>query len=162
MKVEVPEELLANPKNRAVIIDAEGQILGRMASYIAKLLLSGYRVIVVNAEKAVVSGERKRVIDSYKLLLEVKTHRNPYRHSMKRPRSPQRIVKEAVRGMLPKESWKGLMALKRLRVYVSVPEEFKDKPKIKIRDADISRLRGEYVTVAEIAKEMGWKGVGIL
>ena len=155
MKVEVPEELLANPKDRTVIIDAEGQILGRMASYIAKLLLSGYRVIVVNAEKAVVSGERKRVIDSYKLLLEVKTHRNPYRHSM------QRIVKEAVRGMLPKESWKGLMALKRLRVYVSVPEEFRNKPKIKIRDADVSRLRGEYVTVAEIAKEMGWKGVGI-
>jgi len=159
--VEVPEDMLVNPKERTLIIDAENSILGRMASYVAKLLLAGYRVIIVNAEKAVISGERKRVIDGYKLLLRVKTHKNPYRHSMKRPRTPERIVKEAVRGMLPKESWKGKQALTRLRVYVSVPDELKDKPKIKILNASHTKLRGEFITVGEVARELGWKGVGL-
>ena len=161
-KITIPEEAMANPKDRVVIIDADGLILGRMASYIAKLLLSGYRVIVVNAEKAIISGERKRVVDGYKLLLRVKTHRNPYKQSRKRPRTPERIVKEAVRGMLPRDSWKGKQALRRLRVYVSIPKEFKNRPMIKIKDADYTKLKGEYITVAEVARELGWKGVGLL
>ena len=160
-KIAIPEEVMVNPRDRAVIIDAEGLILGRMASYIAKLLLSGYKVIVVNAEKAIISGERKRVINGYKLLLRVKTHRNPYKQSRKRPRTPERIVKEAVRGMLPRDSWKGKQALTRLRVYVSIPKEFENKPRIKIENAHYTKLKGEYISVAEVARELGWRGVGL-
>ncbi|MEM4593785.1 MAG: uL13 family ribosomal protein, partial [Zestosphaera sp.] len=48
---------------REIVIDAEGAILGRLASRIAQLLKEGYEVYVVNAEKAVVSGEKQRVIE---------------------------------------------------------------------------------------------------
>ena len=143
--------------NKTVIIDAEGAILGRLASKVAKLLQEGFRVYVVNADKAVISGDRLMVIKSYHIWLEIKTLRNPQKSSPKRPRSPEAIIKRAVKGMLPKDNWKGIEALRRLKVFVGVPKEFKNKEFIHIADADVSRLKGNYITVAEIAKSMGWK-----
>ena len=42
----------------ATIIDAEGLIVGRMATYVAKRLLKGEIITIVNAEKAVFSGRK--------------------------------------------------------------------------------------------------------
>jgi len=145
-------------ESRVVVIDAQDSVLGRLCTVVAKLLLEGYRVYVVNAEKAVVSGERRRVIEGYKLFLEVRTHKNPYRRGIRRPRSPINIVKRTVRGMLPKENTKGFEALKRLRVYIGVPEELSKMPRIRIEDASASRLAGKYVYLADIARELGWRG----
>ncbi len=161
-KVVTLFEYLSKCKNREIIIDAEGAILGRLASYVAKLALMGFRVHVVNVEKAVVTGDKHMVIDSYKLWLEVRTHKNPYRHAPHRPRNPINIFKKAVWGMLPKESWRGKQALKRVKAYIGIPEEFKGKEMIVIADTLADKLkRSEYITVAEIAKAMGWKGVGL-
>ncbi len=145
--------------DKILYIDATNQILGRLASIIAKKLLEGHRVIVVNAEKAVVSGERLRVIMGYKLVEKVKTHYNPYKHGIRRPKSPHNIFKRTVRGMLPIDKPRGRNAYKRLRVYIGVPPELSDKEFIRFSEADASRLGHEYITLGEIAKELGWKGV---
>ncbi|HDJ83921.1 MAG TPA: 50S ribosomal protein L13 [Desulfurococcaceae archaeon] len=142
-----------------VVIDATNLVLGRMASIVAKMLLMGYKVTIVNAEKAVVSGKPKMVIESYKLLFGVKTLRNPYRTGIRRPRTPERIIRYAIRGMLPKNNPRGKKALKNLRVYVGVPEEVKGKEIKTIKEASADRLRGKYITVGELAKQLGWKGV---
>lgn len=141
-----------------VVIDAENMILGRMCTVIAKLLLRGYMVYVVNAEKAVVSGERRRVIEGYKVFLSVRTHRNPYKRGIRRPRTPINIVKRTVRGMLPKENTKGMEALKRLKVYIGVPEELSNMPRVRLGIADSSKLGGSYVYLSDIARELGWRG----
>jgi large subunit ribosomal protein L13 len=60
--------------------------------------------------------------------------------------------------MLPKENTKGFEALRRLKVYIGVPEELSKLPRIRILDASISRLAGKYVYLADIARELGWKG----
>ncbi len=145
-------------QSRVVVIDAQDTILGRMCTIIAKLLLEKYRVYVINAEKAVVSGERRRVIEGYKLFLEVRTHRNPYKRGIRRPRTPINIIKRTVRGMLPKETTEGFEALRRLKVYIGVPEELSKLPRIRILDASASRLAGKYVYLADIARELGWRG----
>lgn len=145
-------------EGKTVVIDAENTILGRMCTIIAKLLLEGYRVYVVNAEKAVVSGERRRVIEGYKLFLEVRTHRNPYKRGIRRPRTPINIIKRTVRGMLPKENTKGFQAIRRLKVFVGVPKELSSLPRIRIEGASVSRLGGKYVYLGEIARELGWRG----
>ncbi len=142
-----------------IVIDASNSILGRLASVVAKMLLMGYKVTIINAEKAVVSGEPKKVIESYKLLFRVKTLRNPYKTGIRRPRTPERLIKYAVRGMLPKNSPRGKKALKNLRVYVGVPEEVKGKEVKVIREASADRLKGKYITLGELAKQLGWKGV---
>ena len=143
---------------KVLYVDAENQILGRLASIIAKKLLEGYRVYVVNAEKAVVSGEKKRVIMGYKLIERVRTLHNPYKSGIRRPKRPDRIFKRTVRGMLPMDKPKGRNAYKRLRVYIGIPPELRNREFIRFKEADISRLKGKYVTLGEIAKHLGWRG----
>lgn len=143
---------------REIVIDAENSILGRLASLVTKLAKLGILVHVVNIEKCVVTGKRSMVISSYKLLLNVRTHKNPYKHTMKRPRTPIAIFKRAVKNMLPKHNWLGLQSLKRVKCYIGIPEDMKNRDRIKILDVDASFLgRRNTVTVAEIAKELGWK-----
>ncbi len=142
-----------------IYVDASGHVLGRLASIVAKKLLEGYRVCVVNIEKAVLSGEKNRVVEGYKLLLGVKTHVNPEKTKIRRPRSPASIFKRAVRGMLPMNKPRGRLAYKRLRVYIGVPPELINAEFTKYPEATYTRLRGKYITVEELARELGWRGV---
>ncbi len=143
--------------DKVLVIDAEGVILGRLATAVAKALLNGYRVFVVNSEKAVVSGNPYMVIESYRVWLEIKTLRNPYKWSPKRPRTPVGIVKKAVKGMLPKDSWKRIRLLKNLKVFVGHPEELKKYEAVKLAEASSARLSRGFITVGEIARMLGWK-----
>ncbi|RLE51263.1 MAG: 50S ribosomal protein L13 [Candidatus Methanomethylicota archaeon] len=140
------------------VIDAENSIAGRLASIVAKRLLEGERIIIVNAEKAVISGNRKSVINEFKSMLEIKTLRNPKR-GPKRSRRPDKILKDIVWGMLPKHNYRGRSAFKRLKVYIGFPDEFKKFKVEKIAEADISRLKGKYVYLGDVAKEIGWRGL---
>jgi len=109
------------------LVDAEGQTLGRLASRVAQLLRGkhqaaftphldlGDHVVVVNARKVAVTGSK----------LEQKMY---YRHSgypgglreenLARvlERDPERVLREAVRGMLPRNRL-GRRLLKKLKVY---------------------------------------------
>jgi large subunit ribosomal protein L13 len=134
--------------NSATIIDAKGLILGRMASIIAKRLLSGEKIIIVNAEDAVISGKRLSIIREKREFLQVGHPKKGPLH----PRRPDNIVKKVIRGMLPYKTPRGREALKRLRVYMGMPEEFKGKNVETIPEADVSRLKGRYITVSELAK----------
>jgi len=148
----------AKPRlKRTVIVDADGVILGRLSTYISKALQEGYRVYVINAEKAVLSGERQRVIEGYKVWLRIRTLRNPQKRSPKRPRSPITLFKRAVKGMLPKNFKKGYDALTNLKVYVGVPPELQGKKVVKLESVSKSRLGREYITLGEVAKALGWK-----
>ncbi|MEM4576651.1 MAG: 50S ribosomal protein L13 [Candidatus Nezhaarchaeales archaeon] len=141
---------------QVVVVDAEGQILGRMASLVAKMLLMGQKVIIVNAEKAVISGNKRSVIEEYREnVLSKRTWKMPEK-GPKKYRRPDIIVKRVIRGMLPYKQWKGRVAFKNLKVYMGVPEEYVEAPKIKFPQASASRLARKYVTVGELAKEVGW------
>ena len=110
-----------------VLIDAEGQKLGRMASRIAHLLMGkdkpnfapgvtmGDGVIVINAKSVVVNPTREKEKIYYR-------HSN-YPSGLKAvtyPRMlethPERIIEFAVKGMLPHNRY-GRSLLKRLKVY---------------------------------------------
>jgi large subunit ribosomal protein L13 len=136
----------------AAIIDANGLILGRMASNVAKRLLQGERIFVVNAEKATISGKRLTMIGAAKTFLEVG-------HPGKGPfhlRRPDRIVRRTVRGMLPWKKPKGQQAYRRLQVFIGVPEEFQSRETQTIPEAKAQKLRCPYLTVGELAEEIGW------
>jgi len=140
----------------AVVIDAKGLILGRMASIIAKRLLQGETIVIVNAEKAAISGKRLSKVREAKTFLEVgHPGKGPYH-----PRRPDRIVRRTIRGMLPRKKPKGQQAYKRLKVYLSTPPELKNKEVQTILEASAERLRCPYITVGELAKEIGWTPEG--
>jgi len=143
-------------KERTVIIDATGLILGRMASTIAKQLLQGETIIVVNAEKAAISGKRLSILKEKKEFLEVGHFRKGPYH----PRRPDQIVKRTIRGMLPRKKSKGQQAYKRLKVFLQLPEEFKGKEIQTIPQAGVENLKCPYITVGELAKGIGWTPPG--
>ena len=135
------------------VIDAEGLILGRMASVVAKRLLEGERIDIVNAEGAVVSGKRLQVIKERKEFLEVGgPTKGPFHY-----RKPNAIIRRTVRGMLPHRKPRGRDAYRRLKVYIGVPRKLGGVEAESIEVAHVDRLRGRYITVGEIAKNIGWK-----
>jgi len=136
----------------AIIIDAKGLILGRMASIIAKRLLQGKSVIVLNAEKTAISGKRLQIVKEAKTFLEVGHPRKGPFHQ----RRPDRIVRRTIRGMLPRKKPKGRQAFKRLKVYLGAPMEFNGKEIQTILEASAEKLKSPYITVGELAKEIGW------
>lgn len=141
---------------QATIINADGLILGRMASTVAKRLLNGEEIIIVNAEKAVLSGKKKSKVMEAKEFLEVGSPRKGPSH----PRRPDMIIKRTVRGMLPYKQPKGKQAFKRLKVFIGIPEEFKDEKMETITDAQAKNLPCPYFTIEEFAKEIGWNPGG--
>ena len=135
------------------VIDGDGLILGRMASIIAKRLLAGETIDIVNAEKIVVSGKKKMVISKEKEFLEVGgAGKGPIHY-----RQPHRIVKRVIRGMLPHRKSHGRDAFSRLKVHIGVPDEFEGADLEKMEKYHSSKLNRRFVTVGEIAENIGWK-----
>jgi len=148
---------LSEEKQPQTVIDASGLIVGRMASIIAKRLLLGESIIVVNVEKAVISGRRlSRVRDARKFLEIGHPGKGPFH-----PRRPDQIVRRSVRGMLPRRLPKGQAALRRLKIFLGLPEEFKTLALQSIPEANASKLKCPYITVGEFAKEIGYKAEGM-
>lgn len=138
-------------------MDATNQIAGRLSSRIAKLLLSGQKVIVVNAEKSLISGSRGSVITAWKRRLELSSKVNPV-YGPKHPRRPDTILRRMVRGMVPRKKAKGDTAMKRLRVYVGVPEDARGKKLVQFEDTTAPRPAPVYVTMADLSRNLGWSG----
>jgi len=107
-----------------LVYDATDKILGRLASLVAKQLMSArkagreQRVIIYNAEHAVVSGPKTRVLANY----DGKYKLNHARKGPFYPRMPDQILKRTVRGMLPyQKNSSGRGALRDLRVMIGKP-----------------------------------------
>lgn len=128
---------------RWYLIDAEGQVLGRMASRVARILMgkhkpqytpfldTGDHVVIVNAAKVRLTGQ--------KLDKKIYRHHTGYpgglversaRH-MKTVR-PARMVEQAIAGMLPKTKLGKAMARK-LRVYAGPQHKQQAQKPEKIR-----------------------------
>lgn len=112
-----------------IVLNAKNKILGRLASEIApKLLRSSEKIIVVNANDAFISGTKEDIMARFK----ERTHRKGKGNQLKNakyPRYPDKMIKFAVRGMLPRNA-RGQAALKNLKVFVDAPEAYvKDMPK---------------------------------
>ena len=135
------------------IYDAENQILGRLSSVVAKDLLKGENIFVVNAEKAVLSGNPKKKIESY----FAKIHRGDPIHGPFFPKQSNEIFRRTVRGMLPWDKTRGRDAYRRLKVFAGVPEEFKNKNFEKVKNANAEKLKTRFMTLGEISKAVGGK-----
>ncbi|MDA4125194.1 MAG: 50S ribosomal protein L13 [Thaumarchaeota archaeon] len=138
-----------------VYVDATNQIAGRLSSKVAKLLLNGKRVIVVNAEKALISGSRESVVTEWQKKLEISSRVNPI-YGPFHPRRPDNILRRMVRGMVPRKKPKGAVAMKRLRVHIGVPAGAQGAKYTVFEDSKAARPIPTYVTMRELSKTLGW------
>ena len=137
------------------VVDAEGAILGRLATNIAKRLLQGETVDIVNVEKIVISGKPESIIKRYKAKLEIRSKYNPLRGPF-HYRRPDRFVRRTIRGMLPFKKPKGKNAYHELKCFISIPKEFEKANLVKVPEADSSKLTVKKISVGKLCKELGW------
>ncbi|MBR9676452.1 50S ribosomal protein L13 [Candidatus Woesearchaeota archaeon] len=139
-----------------MIIDAEDQVVGRIATRAAKAALLGEQVRILNSEKAVMTGKPKSVLERFE---QKRNHGAPLVGPYY-PRNPDRILKRIIRGMLPYKKSRGRDALKRVKCYVGVPEEYAGKDAIKYEAAHLDKLSTtKYVRLGEISKLIGGKRI---
>ena len=136
-------------------IDATDLIMGRLAAFAAKKALLGEKIDIVNCEKAVITGNKYNIYEKYKRKFDL--GRNPYKGPFF-PRASDRLIKRAVRGMLPYKKEKGEKAYKSIMCYVGVPENFKGQNLETLPKANVSKLNNyKYITVGELSKHLGSK-----
>jgi large subunit ribosomal protein L13 len=137
------------------VIDARDHVLGRLSSILAKRLLNGEKIVVVNAEKAVITGERSMVFERY---LE-KYERGSKEKGPYYPRHPERIFKRTVRGMLPWKSKRGREAYRNLKVFIGIPDELKEREREVVEEALLEKISKteKYVTVGEVSQFLGYR-----
>jgi large subunit ribosomal protein L13 len=136
------------------VYDAKGAILGRLGTRVAKALLLGEEVAVVNAGEAVISGKASYIVGTYMARRRVKNKANP-EQSPHWPRRPDLLVKRIFRGMLPYKAAKGRAAFKRLKVYSGQPESLGKAERFP--EVDCSRLKVKFMTVNELCKDLGYR-----
>ena len=137
-----------------MIVDGTNMIAGRLCSHVAKLLIDGNRVSIVNSENIMLSGDRDAIIKSYRKFLEIASINNP-KFGPFHPRRPDTMITKMVRGMLPKKP-SGKTAFKRLRSYLGVPNELKSMTTTQFEDAKIKRPSPYYTSMGDLGKLVGW------
>jgi large subunit ribosomal protein L13 len=141
-----------------------------LASTVADILLKSSRsgendqVVIINAEKAVVSGKPSSVFATY----HDKYALNHARKGPYYPRMPDMILKRTVRGMLPYQAKSsGRRALRNLRVEIGCPSHLSGDLPEGHHSGDDSKIRRDlpqrFVRLGEISANLGapahrWNG----
>ncbi len=141
----------ARPSPAPTVVDASGLVLGRAASVIARRLLRGESIVVVNAEKSIVTGSRANVIAQY----TAARARGSVRRGPHFPRYPDRIFRRTVRGMLPHQKTLGRQAFERLEVHIGVPESLRGAPAESPEAAKARPALRTPMTLADITRLLG-------
>ncbi len=136
------------------VLDATNMIFGRAASQIAKRLILGEEVRIINAEKFVLVGNPEQIVERYLIKRRLRHKGNPEK-SPTWSKVPHLLVKRMVRGMLPIKTASGRAAIKRLKVFTGNPENLNQN--LKLEKASYDGL-SKHITVHDLCKKMGYSG----
>jgi large subunit ribosomal protein L13 len=136
------------------IIDATNLIAGRIATRVAKLALLGEEIIIVNSEKAILTGSKKNVFEKYNRIFSIGVpKKGPFLH-----RTPDKILRRIIRGMLPYKKPNGSEAFSRIKCYNDVPEIYADSQKETFEEANASKLPSlKKIDILTLSKLLGAK-----
>lgn len=135
-----------------IVIDAKGQIVGRIAVVAAKQALLGNDVAIINSEFGVISGRKEQVLAKFKQ----RQDRGVPRKGPFQPRMPDRFTRRIIRGMLPMDKARGKAAFKRVMCYIGVPKDLEGAERLVVPGSDANKLPTlNKVAVGEICKFLG-------
>ncbi len=133
---------------KKIILNAEGGSFGRICSYAVKQALEGNEIVIVNSEKAIISGNKKDTI------LKYRESKQKGGSSLKGPKYinvAYRILKRGIRGMLPDHrGGQGKLAFSRIKCHNGVPAEFKEMEMEKMKGIRSNK----YITLHELIKKI--------
>lgn len=131
-------------KGKEIVIDATNGVLGRIAAMAAKQALQGHNIVIVNSEKAIITGTRQDIRERYRVKIAkgIGSLKGPYF-----PKTSENIMKRTVRGMLNYKKARGAEAFKKVLCYNKVPEKYASAKKITFELKDI-----KHITLGELSK----------
>lgn len=138
-----------------MVIDATDAITGRLSAFIAKKLINGEEVVLLNTEKAVISGNPKRTVNVYHKRRGMRNLGNP-ENASKWPRRPDYLFKRILQGMLPKQTSRGKNALKKFRAELGAPQKYENE-KIEKFKYTKEKLNCKTISLKELCTNLGWK-----
>lgn len=134
----------------AIIVNAEKLVAGRLSSWVAKKILEGQEIVIINSEKAVVIGSKRGIIEDFHAKhVRGEMYRGPFY-----PRMPHLILRRIVRGMLPFNKARGRLAFRRVKTYIGVPPGIDLAKCVPVEDAKVRGAK-EHVTLGEISSRLG-------
>lgn len=136
------------------IVDGSEMIFGRLATTLAKKLLSGEEVHLINAEKIIIKGKPEVIFQRYLTKRGIK-HKGTPERSPVWSKVPHMLVKRMVRGMIPKENSRGKEALGRLMVYTGNPKNL--QMNLDTKEAKFDG-RTRFITISELCRKLGYSG----
>ncbi len=135
-----------------IIIDADNCRIGRVGTYVAKQLLNGEEVHVINAENAVISGNKKGLVEKYQQRRAF-LHKGDPEKGPTWSNVPHLFVKRLFRGMLNRKKQSGRDAFKRLRVHARRPADLKGDA-IRIKGSELGKM-SRYMRIKELCVLLG-------
>jgi len=136
-------------------IDGSGLVAGRLSSKIAKKMINGETVIIVNAENVIMVGRREEIVAKYKKKVDASVHSNPH-YGPKYERIPSRILKRMIKGMLPNKKTTAERIMKQLKIYNGVPKDLKETTFETIGEVKCSE-KHDFIALKEISELIGGK-----
>ncbi len=128
------------------IIDGTNAVLGRLASYAAKESLKGEKIIILNCDQILITGNRKNIKKEF---LEKRGRVGSGQRGPKYSRTNEKIVKRTIRGMLPDHrEGRGREAFKRIMCYSGIPKEYENSEKISFEGKE----KMKYIKIEDIFK----------
>jgi large subunit ribosomal protein L13 len=140
-----------------MIIDANNLILGRLGTFAAKKALLGEKIDIINCEGCVITGKKKSVFKKFDRFLRMGVPaKGPFNY-----KTPERLVKRSIRGMLPYKKDRGIEAFKNIKCYRGVPQTLKGQKYETIKNANIDKVPNlNFVKVNDICIHIGGKNIG--
>ncbi len=131
------------------IIDGTDAVLGRISAIAAKEALKGQEVNIINCQDVIITGRKRLVHEEFQ---EKRSRVGDSQKGPIHPRKSDRIVKRAVRGMLPNHRLgRGREAYKRVKCFRGIPEELKNQETEKIEEKNKKPGR-RYTKLKELEK----------
>ncbi len=135
-----------------LVINAENLIMGRVASFCAKKALQGEEIIIINSEKAVITGSKKDLLQTFKTRNDLIVKGNP-RHGPKAIRMPDQILRASIGGMVPKNKT-GRNAIAKVKAFIGVPDKFKETEVVDLQNLKVDETKN-YLHIGELSNLLG-------
>ena len=112
-----------------IIIDGKNKVFGRLSSVVAKMLLQGNQVTVVNVNKIIRTQTAKAAV------AEIKQKNTPGREN-----NCVYMFRRCIRGMLPKgkKSYRKVLESKQLKLFVDIPKHYEGSDCYELKDVERS------------------------
>lgn len=136
------------------VLNAEGRSVGRISSEASEKALKGKKVRIINSEKAVVTGNKKEILEKYREKFNLRNIGNPEKAPKTVSRRPDLFMKKTVKGMIPENKRKGKKAIRRIKAYINNPENLESKNK----ESNKQKKDKNHITVKKICEKLGWSG----